>query len=266
MNDRFRKCFEDGLKNIESSLSKKSGVKQEDKVLQRIGRLKAKYPSIQRHFDIKYEVSDIKNENNDNNKKKKRKSTSDKEKRIVTSINWSVNEDIEINSRSGIYFLTTSLQSSEKIMWQSYNTIRCIEYSNRVLKTDLDLRPIYHKHDDTSMAHLHLGLLAYWVVNTIRHKLKKIKISENIEDKPISFQWKEIVRIMNTQKVVTTMAQNKVDEIILIRRCNAPQDNAKMIYDKLGYKYTPFKKKKFVVHKNLFEIKYHAEFVTFNSS
>jgi hypothetical protein len=264
MNDRFRKGFEEGLKNITASLSKKSGVKQEDKVLQRIGRLKAKYPSIQRHFDIKYEVADIKNENNDTDKKKKRKATSAKEKRIVTSINWSINEDVEINSRSGIYFLTTSLQDSEKILWQSYNTIRCIEYSNRVLKTDLDLRPIYHKHDDTSMAHLHLGLLAYWVVNTVRHKLKIKKMSENGE--PVSLQWKEIVRIMNTQKAVTTMAQNKVDEIILIRRCTAPQDCAKMIYDKLGYKYAPFKKKKFVVHKNLFEIKYHAEFVSFNSS
>jgi hypothetical protein len=25
------------------------------------------------------------------------------------------------------------------------------------------------------MAHLHLGLLAYWVVNTVRHQLKKKK-------------------------------------------------------------------------------------------
>jgi hypothetical protein len=41
---------------------------------------------------------------------------------------------------------------------------------------------------------------------------------------------------MNTQKIVTTVAQNKVDEIIIIRRCMTPQNNAKIIYDKLGYK------------------------------
>jgi hypothetical protein len=267
MNKRFRKGFEDGLKSITASLSKKGGVKQEDKVLQRIGRLKAKYPSIQRHFDIKYEVNDIKNENNDTGKEKKRKAKSNEEKRIVTSINWTVNEDIEINARSGIYFLTTSLQNDEQVLWQSYNTIRYVEYSNRVLKNDLNLRPIYHKRDDTSMAHLHLGLMAYWVVNTVRYKLKKKEVSEKIESiEPVSFQWKEIVRIMNNQKAVTTMAQNKVDEIILIRRCTAPIDNAKMIYDKLGYKYNPFKKKKYVVHKKEFEKKYPAEFKSFNSS
>ena len=53
----------------------------------------------------------------------------------------------------------------------TYNIIREIEYSIRTLKTDLDLRPIYPKKDDATMAHLHLGLLAYWVVNTIRYQL-----------------------------------------------------------------------------------------------
>ena len=43
----------------------------------------------------------------------------------------------------------------------------------RTLKTDLDLRPIYHKKDDVTMAHLHLGLLAYWVVNCTNRNFKK---------------------------------------------------------------------------------------------
>jgi hypothetical protein len=41
------------------------------------------------------------------------------------------------------------------------------------------------------MAHLHLGLLAYLVVNTIRYQLKK---------EGIHSRWREIVRTMNTQK------------------------------------------------------------------
>ena len=36
-----------------------------------------------------------------------------------------------------------------------YNIIREIEYSFRTLKTDLDLRPIYHRKDPSTMAHLH---------------------------------------------------------------------------------------------------------------
>ena len=66
-------------------------------------------------------------------------------------------------------FLRTSLpQKNEATLWTIYNTIREIEYTFRVLKTDLNLQPIFHKNDDASMAHLNLGLLAYWIVTTIR--------------------------------------------------------------------------------------------------
>jgi hypothetical protein len=112
------------------------------------------------------------------------------------------------------------------------------------------------------MAHLHLGLLAYWVVNTVRYQLKK---TEKDKD-PIRLQWKEIVRIMNTQKAGTTLAQNKSNEIIEIRRCSYPTDKARLIYDKLDFRYMPYKKKKSVVHKTIFEKKHPAEYREFSSS
>ena len=115
-----------------------------------------------------------------------------------------------MNARSGVYFLRTSLEGhSEEMLWQFYNTIREIEATFRVLKTDLDLRPICHKKDESTMAHLHLGILVYWVVNTVRYQLKQNGITSG---------WKEIVRIMNTQKAVTTLAQNHVEDVIKIRR------------------------------------------------
>lgn len=58
-------------------------------------------------------------------------------------------------------------------IWMIYNTIREIEYTFWVLKTDLDLRPVFYQKDDSSMAHFHLGLMAYWLVNTIRYQLKQ---------------------------------------------------------------------------------------------
>jgi len=76
---------------------------------------------------------------------------------IVTSVKWAVKEGVDINARSGVYFLRTSLQAkSEENIWQFYNTIREVEATIRVLKTDLDLRPIYHQKDENTMAHLHL--------------------------------------------------------------------------------------------------------------
>ena len=58
MNEQFRSRFETGLQTIADSLSKKGGVKQADKVYERIGRLKQKYPSIQRYFDIEVVVEE----------------------------------------------------------------------------------------------------------------------------------------------------------------------------------------------------------------
>jgi hypothetical protein len=73
----------------------------------------------------------------------------------------------------GVYFLRYSITGrKEDVIWAIYNCIREIESSFRTLKTDFDLRPVFHKTDDVCMAHLHLGLMAYWVVNTVKHQLK----------------------------------------------------------------------------------------------
>ena len=54
------------------------------------------------------------------------------------------------------------MKLNEHTFLSIHNTILEIKYTFRVLKTDLDLRPIYHKTDEASMAHLNLGILAYW--------------------------------------------------------------------------------------------------------
>ena len=128
----------------------------------------------------------------------------------------------------------------EVVVWNIYNTIREIENTFRTLKTDLDLRPIYHKNDDATMAHLHLGLLAYWLVNTVRYQLKHHGINS---------VWSEIVRIGNTQKVVTTQGTNTFNNTIITRRCSEPNEKLTSIYNILKLKHQPFTKRKSVVHK-----------------
>ena len=217
MNRLFAERFEQGLEQIKVGVSRKGGTKKLEKVWERIGRLKEKYPSIHKHYDIKVAH---KNE-------------------IVSQIEWELNEYTELNNKAGIYFLRTSLdEQDEQTLWTIYNTIREIEYTFRVLKTDLDLRPIYHKTDEAAMAHLHLGILAYWVVNTIRYQLKQ---------KGIHSDWREIVRIMNTQKCVTTTVENIKQETISIRQCTEPNQSVKQIYQTLNYKPAPFVRKKSVV-------------------
>ena len=215
MNSRFSQRFEQGLSQIKESLGKKSGVKKQEKVWERIGRLKAKYQSIHKYYDIDTETDN---------------------KGTVTNILW---KQKPLEKKEGYYLLRTTLnQKDEKVQWTIYNTIREIEATFRTLKTDLDLRPVYHKTDEAAMAHLHLGLLAYWVVNTIRYQLKQ---------KSINNEWRDIVRIMNSQKIVTTTMENEYDQQIIIRQCSEPTDQANKIYTALKYKPQPFSRRKSVV-------------------
>ena len=85
MNEQFRTRFEDGLQKIADSLTKKGGIKQVDKVHERIGRIKQKYPSIQRYFYIVVEVKDAAKP-----KVKKKGAVEIQEKKIVASIKWAV--------------------------------------------------------------------------------------------------------------------------------------------------------------------------------
>ncbi|EON79432.1 hypothetical protein ADIS_0070 [Lunatimonas lonarensis] len=224
MKLQFENRFEQELQKIHNALHSKGGTKKADKVHQRIGRAKEKYPSVQRYYDITV--------------------SSDTKTGLATEITWEKDTEghQEKNESLGVYFLRTNLNVKEEyVVWNIYNTIREIENAFRTLKTDLDLRPIYHKNDDATMAHLHLGILAYWLVNTVRYQLKHNGIKSC---------WGEIVRIGNTQKVITTSGTNTYDKIITTRKCTVPNKNLKQIYDILQTKHQPFAKRKSVVHKS----------------
>lgn len=223
MKNQFEQRFEAELQKIHTAIHRKGGIKKIDKVHQRIGRAKEKYPSVQQYYNI--EVSE------------------DKATRLATNISWQKNETKHENKTNnlGIYFLRTNLNvQDEVVVWNIYNTIREIENTFRTLKTDLDLRPIYHKSDKATMAHLHLGLLAYWLVNTVRYQLK---------NQGINNVWSEIVRVGNTQKVITTEGTNTYNKTVITRRCSQPNEKLTNIYNILKLKHQPFSKKKSVVHK-----------------
>ena len=236
MNRLFKERFEKELTKARESLSKKGGKKAYEKVIERVGRAIGKYPSISKYYVIDY-IRDEKNPKN------------------MGDIQWRIAVPENADRLSGIYFLRTNREKlDEQTTWDYYNLIREIECTNRQLKTDLSLRPIYHQKDGRSDAHLFMGLLAYWIVNTIRYRMKVVnqrREQEANKDKkpdekrkrfPTPF-WTEIVRRMSTQKAVTTEAVNALGEKVTVRLCSTPKKEAAEIYEMLGYKKMPFWRK-----------------------
>lgn len=216
MQEHYSSRYEDELKNLSASIHKKGGTKKTEKVWERLGRVKERYSAANKHYSINVKS----------------------DKGIAVSITWERNK-IKAAPTEGVYFLRTSLiELDENEIWNIYNTLTEVESTFRTLKTDLSLRPIHHQKDNHSQAHIFLGIVAYMVVATIRYRLKANNIN---------YDWKNIVRIMNTQKMVSSTMNDKENNLIITKKCSKASANANEIYQAMGYKKTPFNLKKFVL-------------------
>lgn len=215
MSDHFSQRYEEELDNVAHAINKKGGTKKYGKVMERIGRIKERYPTANKHYEI--EVT--------------------QKGDLAVAVSWK-RKALAGPSGEGEYFLRTCIgQQEEKLVWEIYNTIHYIEETFRILKTDLCIRPIFHKKDENTIAHLFLGIMAYSIVNTVRYRLKKHGIRHD---------WRNLVRIMNTQKAGTITMNRKDGKKVHIRLCSKPTQGAQEIYAAMGYKKMPFHKKKFV--------------------
>ena len=155
IKNRLELGYEEQLNLIKQSLSKPRGIKTVDKVHQRIGRVKHKYPSIHHLYNLTFDI--------------------DTATQTIKNIYFQKHKikTEEANNKLVSYFLRTNLEDADEALeWMIYNTIREIESAFRILKADVNLHPVYHKNDAATMAHLHFGLLAYWLVNTIHYQPK----------------------------------------------------------------------------------------------
>jgi transposase len=217
MADHYSKRFEEELDHLAQAIQTKGGTKSITKVYERLGRIKERYPAANKHYKI----------------------TVEEKNQLATMITYSRILTPGARETQGVYFLRTSLQGNdEKTIWNIYNTLTEVEATFRILKTDLSLRPVYHQKDNRTEAHIHLGVLAYMVVNTIRYKLKQ---------KGIHHDWSNIIRIMNTQKMVSTSIKNNKEQLILLKKCSQPNSEVNAIYQATKYKPMPFSLKKYVL-------------------
>ncbi len=216
MFEQKRERFEKGLEDIKSSLSKPRGNKRTSKIHERIGRLKQKYPGIAEAYQIEI--------------------TENKDKSLVEEIIYNYDPNNAKLEKSGSYFIRTSISADkEELLWKLYRTIGEIENTFRILKSDLNMRPVFHQKAQNIEAHLNMAVLAYFVVSFIRYKLK---------NKGIQHSWAEIVRIMNTQKCIINTITNKDKMKILIKYCTRPTLETSKIYRAMNYKPVPFYRKK----------------------
>jgi transposase len=225
MHDQACKRYEEGLEAIRAGITKKGGTKLRDAVNARLGRLYKQYGAIRKEYEVTFTYE---------GKGKKEKAVAMEWKRKEESI-------AERKKFHGKYVLLTSLDENDEVnVWKFYNVIRTVEETFHTLKSDLDMRPVYHKSDGGIKAHLNLTVLAYWIVSVTKYRLK-LKEYPNV-------RWDEIMRIAQAQVVVTAEMDTEDGQRVTVRQSTEAEEELAKIYSLLEVNPNPIGKVKSMVH------------------
>ncbi len=214
--------FVEQLTIAKNGLTKKHGIKRYSRLLEKVGRLRQKYPKASKA----YKVSVIPEEGKGENLKAK-------------EITWSKKEAAKEESEfDGCYVLRTNREDlTEKEIWETYIMLTRIERAFRSLKSSLGLRPNFHQLEERADAHLFISVLAYHVLHSIEHRLR---LSGDHRC------WATIRDVLSTHQRLTIGYTTKSDqgetERSYLRLCTLAEPEHKEIYKKLGLKTDPLQK------------------------
>ncbi|MBU4316120.1 MAG: IS1634 family transposase [Proteobacteria bacterium] len=207
--DKKSSRFEQEMKKLQEGLSKKNTQKKYAAIVEKIGRLKERY-GVGSLYDITME------------------SDNDKVRRIDFVRNAS---GMARDAKVGKYVLRTNRTDlSEEEISKIHRSLTRVEDSFRSMKSHLGLRPIHHKRDDTTTAHIFITVLAYHILAGILRKLGAHKIDYN---------WQTIRNLLSNHVRVTTTFNTEDESTIHIRNSSVPTLNQQAIYKSLNIKQQP---------------------------
>lgn len=206
---RREQKFEQELLSTKEGLSKKRKLKNYDKIIEKIGRLKERY-KVGNLYTIKVKQSG----------------------KIATDIEFGKNKQCQAKEASvGTYVLRTNrLDLCAEEISKLHRSLTRVEESFANMKGDLGLRPNYHHSDIPTIAHAHITVLAYHMLAGI---LKKLRTGG------IHYSWDTIRNIVSTHIRVTTTMNTEDGEVIDVRTCTTATEKQHLIYNKLQIKHTP---------------------------
>ncbi len=110
-----------------------------------------------------------------------------------------------------------------------------VEESFRCLKSELGMRPVFHRKDPRQEGHLFITVLAYHLLAAIQRRLKA---------KGIFHRWSTLRNRMATHMRATASITNQNGERIHIRQTGDPEPFHLDIYHVLGMPANPLRTKR----------------------
>lgn len=207
---RARAALEKDLKYLNEGLSVPRRMKRYDKVLQKIGRLRQKHRRVSAQYDI--EVS------------------ADEKQKNALQVTWSFNHrQAQRNANAGMYLLRTSkMKWDEEKIVRLYWTLSEVEATFRSLKSELGLRPVYHRTLARIKAHLFISVLAYQACHYLRLKMRS---------NAVRLSWKTVRRRLATLHRTSTQMNAAEGVQVRVRQNTEPNVEQRRLLSAMGVKW-----------------------------
>ena len=194
--------FEQGLQSLAASLVKKQGIKRYDKVMERLERLRAKYPSVSQFYLVAIQ----------------------QESGVAKRICWEIDENAKLRAKlSASYCLRTDLTDlSDEYLWSLYAMLMQVEAS---MNEELGLGMTCHGSSICEEGHLFVAVLAYHLLAGVRKELR---------GKGINYPWREIRTQLSTQVRATYSLTNDKNERLHFKQTASPDSFYSVICEALG--------------------------------
>lgn len=152
MRERAMKLVEKGFKGIVRQVAR-GKLKDAQKVLVRIGKLLGRFPSVAKFYQWKLTP-----------------------KGKAQTLEWGYHEEKKqwAEVAEGIYLLRTfGVDLTAEKLWEIYIQLTDVEAAFRTMKSNLLVRPIWHRKETRVQAHILVAFLGYALWVTLKQTLKR---------------------------------------------------------------------------------------------
>jgi transposase len=170
-------------------------LKKRDTILERVGRLKERYPKARGFVQIHV--------------------TATKRPRLEWS--WDRAKYERALATDGTYLLRSNQAGwTAAEFWETYIQLTVVERAFRVLKSELLLRPIWHQYSGRTRAHIFVCVLAYALWKTLDHLAKRAGLLTEIRKPDLARpRSSPKPRRMTPQVILRELAAIKIGDILM---------------------------------------------------
>jgi transposase len=171
-------------------------LKKRDKILEALGRLKARYPKACPFATVTVTATAA----------------------LELRWSWKVDKFRAALAADGAYLLRSNQGGwSAQEFWETYIQLTVVERAFRVLKSELLLRPVWHQYSGRVEAHVMICVLAYALWKTLDQLAKQAKLQTEIK-KPSDRRYGQAVpkpRPMTPEVILRELSKIKLGDIHL---------------------------------------------------